>query len=258
MLNEIFSNFHAKDKKKSEKLTIDNMQTKNLIYDKNDKLVSVSKQKKNIINNKNILNFSYKDISLEKKKQTHIDSLDLERFNKEFSIKKKFDKRAYLKSLKTLNRKEILLKEKKIFSERQVNLLEDSYAKLIASFPLKKTMSAYFKYKRDLKKHPYKKYLKIKTMQDLVKAKLLQLEKQNLKKKSFRVTKKMIVAYSMTKGLNFLPKDKVIKKKKVNVLDAINKVSNKTFDLMYTYLDKTFINFLLIHKFNNVSKFPLE
>jgi hypothetical protein len=79
-------------------------------------------------------------------------------------------------------------------------------------------MNALIEYKNDLKYYPNKKYLKIKTMKDLVKAKLLEFEKKSLKKDYFKVTKQMNKALKLTNGVNFLPRNKIFnKKKKVNL-----------------------------------------
>jgi hypothetical protein len=217
MLITILRNFHEKEQRKEEQLASSKIKTYDSIYGKKDKFLSKKVEKKKVLQ-KNILNFSYKDISIAKSGQNHIDSLDLLKFNKKFLAKKKSDRYVYMKSLKTLNRKKVLLEEKENFNSRQTQLLQDNYAKLINSFPLKKTKSAYMKYQRDLKKHPYKKYLKIKTIRDLVRVKLLELERKNKKKDHFAITKKMKTAFGLTQGINFLPKPKILlHNKKLNL-----------------------------------------
>jgi hypothetical protein len=66
-------------------------------------------------------------------------------------------------------------------------------------------------------------------------------------------------ALKLTNGVNFLPRNKIFnKKKKVNLWNVINKSPNKTFDYIFTYLDKTFISFLLINKFRKVKEFQAK
>jgi hypothetical protein len=259
MLTTILRNFQEKDKRKSELSKNNSLKSRDFIYNRKDNLFLAKNVKKKQIEKKNILNFHYKQIWLEKRRQNHIDTLDLSNYSKKAFNKQKKDRYTYIQSLKSLNRKEVLLEEKKIINQRQQKVLENNYNKMIDSFPLKKSIIAYNKYKRDLRKHPYKKYLKIKTTRDLINAGLLELERKNEKKGYFMVTKKMNTAFGLTRGINFLPKYKTLnKKKKVNLLDLINKSSNKAFDSMHTYLDKTFISFSLINKFKNVNEFPIK
>jgi len=139
-------------KKKQNKLPLDlknkNVSTiKQSIYGKdNEKNKPSTNDNFKKVNNKNVLNFNFLDISIEKKKQNHVDSLDIMRYEQQWKEKKKVEKREYFLSLKTLNRRKVVMEENKNFIIAKK--IENSYAKILRNIPLKNIIQLFKEYQQ--------------------------------------------------------------------------------------------------------------